>query len=117
VIFDVSKKEGSGPAGTTTSFVLTLTLSATAIDPVTLSFGTANGTAKAPGQFVTAPDYLVGSGPLTFAAGTSSKTITVSVVGDKVKEPNESFFVNLSNLSANAYFGDSQATATIQNDD
>jgi hypothetical protein len=114
VIFDVSKKEGK--AGTTTSFVFTVTLSAAAVDPVTVSYKTADGTAKT-SQFVTNPDYVPTSGTLTFPAGTSTKTITVSVLGDKLKEPNESFFLNLSNLSPNAYFGDSQALGTIQNDD
>ena len=66
---------------------------------------------------MTNQDYVPTSGTLTFPAGTSTKTITVSVFGDKLKEPNESFFVNLSNLSPNAYFGDSQAIGTIQNDD
>jgi Calx-beta domain len=113
-IFDVSKKEGK--AGTLTSFTFTVTLSAQAIDPVTVSYKTADGTAKT-GQFITNPDYVPTNGTLTFPVGSSSKTITVSVIGDKIKEPNESFFVNLSNLSPNAYFGDSQAVGTIQNDD
>ena len=68
-------------------------------------------------QFATNPDYIPTSGTLTFPAGSSIKTITVSVIGDKLKEPNESFFVNLSNPSPNAYIGDSQALGTIQNDD
>ena len=114
MIFDVAKKEGK--AGTTTAFVFTVSLSAQAIDPVTVSFNTADGTAKS-GQFATNPDYVPTSGTLTFPAGSSIKTITVSVIGDKLKEPNESFFVNLSNPSPNAYIGDSQALGTIQNDD
>jgi len=39
------------------------------------------------------------------------------VIGDKVKEPNETFYVNLSNPSPNAYLGVSQGVGTIQNDD
>jgi hypothetical protein len=114
VIFDVSKKEGK--SGTLTSFTFTVALSAQAIDPVTVSYKTADGTAKS-GEFVTNPDYISTSGALTIPAGSSSKTITVSVIGDRLKEPNESFLVNLFNLSPNAYFGDSQAIGTIQNDD
>jgi hypothetical protein len=114
VIFDVAKKEGK--AGTTTSFTFSVTLSAVAIDPVTVSYATANGTAKASTSTVVG-DFLAKSGTLTFPAGTSAKTITVTVLGDKLKEPNETFFVNLSNASPNAYFGDSQALGTIQNDD
>jgi hypothetical protein len=76
-----------------------------------MSYTTANGSAIAPG------DYLAKNGTLTFPTGTSVATINVTVNGDKVKEANETFFVNLSNLSPNAYFGDSQALGTIQNDD
>jgi hypothetical protein len=108
-IFDVSKKEGK--AGTTTTFSFSVTLSATALSPVTMSYTTAKGTAIAPG------DYVTKSGTLTFPTGTSVATINVTVNGDKLKEANETFFVNLSNVSPNAYFGDSQALGTIQNDD
>jgi Calx-beta domain len=115
VIFDVSKKEGK--AGTTTSFTFSVTLSAVAIDPVTVSYATQDGTAKAVTDLRPSGDYLSKSGTLTFPAGTSAKTITVTVLGDKLREPNETFFLNLSNASPNAYFGDSQALGTIQNDD
>ena len=109
MIFDVAKKEGK--AGTTTSFVFSVTLSATAIDPVTISYATADGTAKA------GSDYVAKSGTLTFPTGTSAATITVTVIGDTIKEKNETFYVKLSNPSPNAYLGDTQATGTILNDD
>jgi hypothetical protein len=57
------------------------------------------------------------SGTLTFPVGVNVKTITVQVVGDRTRESNETFYVNLSNPSANAYLGDGQALATIVNDD
>jgi hypothetical protein len=76
-----------------------------------MSYATADGTAIAPG------DYVAKSGTLTFPTGTSAATINVTVVGDKLNEANETFFVNLSNVSPNAYFGDSQGLGTIQNDD
>jgi hypothetical protein len=109
VISGVSKKEGK--AGTTTTFSFPITLSATALSPVTVNYVTADGTAIAPG------DYVAKSGTLTFPAGTSAATINVTVIGDKVKEANETFYVKISNPSANAYLGDTQATGTIQNDD
>jgi endoglucanase len=114
VVFDVAKKEGK--AGSTTSFTFSVVLSEVAIDPVTISYATVNGTAKGSTAKVVG-DFLPKNGTLTFPAGTSSKTITVTVLGDKLKEPNETFFLNLSNASPNAYFGDSQALGTIQNDD
>jgi hypothetical protein len=108
VIYNVSKKEGN--SGTTT-FSFPLTLSATAISPVTVNYVTANGTAIAPG------DYTAKNGVLTFPTGTSAATINVSVIGDTIKEKNETFYVKLSNPSPNAYLGDTQATGTILNDD
>ena len=41
----------------------------------------------------------------------------MTVIGNNVKEPNETFYVKTSNPSANAYLGDTQATGTILNDD
>ena len=108
MIFNFSKKEGN--AGTTT-FSFPVTLSATAMSPVTVNYTTANGAAIAPG------DYLATSGTLTFPIGTSATTINVSVIGDTIKESNETFYVKLSNPSPNAYLGDTQATGTILNDD
>jgi hypothetical protein len=78
---------------------------------VTVNFATADGTAIAPG------DYTAKNGTLTFPTGTSVATINVAVIGNNVKEPNETFYVKISNPSANAYLGDTQATGTILNDD
>ena len=43
--------------------------------------------------------------------------MTVSVLGDRVREADELFTVNLSNPSANAYIDRGQGVATIVNDD
>jgi Calx-beta domain len=78
---------------------------------VTISYATANGTATAPS------DYTATSGTLTIPAGTMGSTITVSVVGNTVKEKNETFSVKISNPSANAYIGNTPGVGTILNDD
>ena len=57
--------------------------------PVTVNFATADGTAAA------GEDYVAASGTLTFAPGETTKTITVVVKGDKQKEADETFSVNL----------------------
>jgi beta-glucanase (GH16 family) len=57
------------------------------------------------------------SGVLTFAAGETSKTITVNVAGDTVVEANESFSVTLSGASSGTTLGAATATGTITNDD
>lgn len=61
-------------------------------------------------------DYQATSGTLHFAAGETSKTITVPLVGDNIGEPHETFFLNLS-APTNATIGDAQASALILNDD
>src|SRR6185503_13354573 len=55
-------------------------------------YNTADNSAVAPGDYIAKAATL-----LSFGSGESSKTITVLVKGDTTVEPNESFFVNLSN--------------------
>jgi probable HAF family extracellular repeat protein len=111
-INDVSKKEGNGNGNTTTVFTFTVTLSVAYDVPITLSFATADGTAKTSDN-----DYVASSGTVTFAPGETSKTITVVVKGDRKKEANENFFVDLSDLSGYAVFLDSRGMGMILNDD
>jgi hypothetical protein len=107
-IVNLSKKEAN--SGTTT-FSFSVTLSATALSQVNVSFATANGSATAPS------DYAATSGTLTIPAGSMGGTVNVSVAGDTVKEKNETFYVKLSNPSPNAYLGNTQGVGTITNDD
>jgi hypothetical protein len=106
-IGDVTRLEGRSG---TTLFVFTVTLSAPSDAPVTVNFATANGTAKA------GEDYVAASGSLTFAPGETTRTITIQVKGDKKRESNESFFVNLSGPTG-AFLLDAQGLGVIQNDD
>ena len=109
-ISDVTKKEGNGKK--TTSFVFTVTLSAAYDQPVTMSFQTVNGTATAGDN-----DYLARAGTLTFAPGETTKTVTIEVRGDRKKEANETFFLDLFGLSGNALFAKDRGVGTIFNDD
>jgi hypothetical protein len=61
-------------------------------------------------------DYNAVSGTLTFAKNEMSKTILVPVIGDRVPEPNEYFFVQLSNAKG-AKIADAQAAVTIVDDE
>ena len=108
VIADLSKKEGSSG---TTSFAFTLTLSGAPLSAVTVDYATADGTA------IAGSDYLSASGTLSFPVGATTKTVTVLVLGNTLREQNKTFYVKLSNPSANAYLGDPQALGTIVNDD
>ena len=106
-INDVSIAEGNSG---TTNAVFTVNLSAASGQMVTVSYGTADGTATA------GSDYVATSGTLTFNPGETTKTITVVINGDTVPEPNETFFVNLSN-AVNATMVDAQGLGTVLNDD
>ena len=57
------------------------------------------------------------TGTVAFAAGETSRTITLAVAGDDAFEPDETFAVTLSAPTGGATLGDAQATGTIANDD
>ncbi|MBY0320221.1 MAG: hypothetical protein K2X72_15970 [Reyranella sp.] len=57
------------------------------------------------------------SGTVSFAAGETSKTITVWALGEMVVEEDESFSVTLSNASAGTVIDTGSAVGTIRNDD
>jgi arylsulfatase A-like enzyme len=106
-IADVTVNEGTG-SPTIATFVVTL--SAPSGAPASVQYGTANGNAKAPG------DYTAAAGALMFAAGETSKTIEISVIGDATAERTENFFVNLSS-PVGATLADAQGRCTILSDD
>ena len=93
-----------------TSLTFVVTLSKASSDPVTVSYATGNGTATA------GVDYTATSGTVTFAPGVLSQQIRVSVAGDTVVEPNETFTLTLSNPGG-ATLADGTAVGTITNDD
>jgi Calx-beta domain-containing protein len=106
-IDDAAVTEGS--SGTTpATFVVRLSTATTV--PVTVGYATANGTATAPA------DYAAASGTLTFAAGATAQNVVVSVVGDALVEPDETFVLNLSG-AAGATLADAQGAGAIADDD
>ena len=106
-IGDVSTAEGDSG---TTNFDFTVTLAPAGTFPVTVNYTTADGTA------VAGADYQAVSGTLTFAPGQATKTISVPVIGDLTREPDKTFFVNLTNPGS-ASISDGQGVGTIVNDD
>src|SRR5262249_35426121 len=98
-----------GDAGTVAA-QFTVSLSTGSSQTVTVDYATSNGTALA------GSDYVAASGTVTFSPGSVQRTINVTVNGDTVVEPNESFFVTLSGPT-NATLADAQGTGTIENDD
>jgi hypothetical protein len=109
-ITDVTKAEGK--KGQTTLFTFTVSLSVPYDQPVTVSFRTANGTARTSDK-----DYVAKSGTLTFAPGETTKTIAIEVKGDSKREGNEYFYLDLSGNSSNSWFSKSRGVGTILTDD
>lgn len=84
---DVTVTEGDSG---NTQAVFPVTLDRPANTPVTVHFATSDGTATAPG------DYLTTSVDVPFAVGEVSKPVAVPIVGDTVPENTETFAVTLS---------------------
>jgi hypothetical protein len=94
----------------------TVTITVTRTGPdgaVSVSYATADGTAKAPA------DYLSAAGTLNWADGDMTpRTFTVTIVDDAAPEPSETFNVVLSNPTGGAVLGPNAVeTVTILDND
>jgi hypothetical protein len=105
-ISDVAVTEGDSGAQNAT---VTVSLNRPMGEPLSVSYATADNTATAPG------DYQARSGRITFGPDERFKTISVPVNGDPMPEPDESFFIRLSNPSAGEIL-DGEARVTIRTD-
>ena len=94
------------------SLTFTVTLSPASGKEVTVEYADSGDGTATSGTDYTA---LTG-GTLTFAAGDTSKTVTVSVTGDATDEPDETIEVELGN-AGNAVLGTATGTGTITDDD
>jgi hypothetical protein len=107
-IADASTSEGNSGSKLLN---FTVSLSQPAAAAVGFDIATANGSATA------GSDYLAASASgRSIPAGSTSANFAVTINGDTAVEANESFVVNLSNVSG-ANVADGQATGTILNDD
>ncbi len=107
-INDVTVTEGN--AGTVDA-IFTVTLSAASPQNVYVNYVTSPITATSN------IDYRRSNlAMLTIPAGTTSSTVTIKVIGDSQVEPDETFYVLLSE-PVNATIGDGQGIGTIINDD
>ncbi len=105
---DVNVTEGN--SGATTNAVFTITRS-NGTGAASVKYLTTGGTATAGTDYTAVPLAVV-----SFAAGETSKTVAVKVLGDNTKEPNETFFVKLS-APTGATIADAKGIGTIVNDD
>ncbi|BCM94519.1 anti-sigma-I factor RsgI2 (plasmid) [Abditibacteriota bacterium] len=106
-INDVSVSEGNSG---TVNATFTTALSEIASETVTVAYATEDNTA------VAGSDYTSASGTLSFSPGVTVQTITVPIIADTTFENDETFFVNLSNVT-NATIADGQGVGYIINDD
>jgi predicted extracellular nuclease/Ca2+-binding RTX toxin-like protein len=104
----ISQNEGNG---TNTVYTFTLTRTGSTAAAATVAYAVTGGTADA-ADFVGAT-----TGTVTFAAGQSSTTATITVAGDSVVEANETFVLALSSPSAGYFVSPATLTNTILNDD
>ncbi|MDE2404407.1 MAG: hypothetical protein KGM17_07045 [Sphingomonadales bacterium] len=105
----LSVADATANEGGTLSFVVTR--SGSSATAVSVSYSTADGSATSPA------DYTAASGTVSFAAGETSKTITVSTVDDPVIESTEVMTLNLAAPTGGATLGTASATGTILDND
>lgn len=106
-VADASVLEGNRG---TSNVAVAVTLSSGSSQAITVSYRTVDGTAKAK------EDYTATSGTLTFQPDETRRTISVSIKGDRKREANETFSVQLSN-AVGATLDHGVASVTILNDD
>ena len=104
-VADASAREG---AGATMDFAVTLSRAAS--KEVTVRYATRNGTAKK------GKDYGKAKGTLAFAAGETSKTVSVAILDDAHDEGAETFRLVLYQAKG-AALADGEAVGTIENSD
>src|SRR5690606_38447116 len=107
-INDVTLSEGNAGFVNAT---FTVTLSQASSQTVTVNADTADGSAVAPGDYLSTSSTMI-----SFAPAQTTQTFTVQIQGDALDELDESFFVNLSGPS-NATISDGQGIVTITDDD
>jgi predicted extracellular nuclease len=113
-INDVTQDEGNAA---TTSFTFTVSLSSSTHSGVTFDIATADGTAQDGNPGGEDTDYTAKSlTSQTIPNGSITYQFTVNINGDVTTEPNETFFVNVTNV-AGATVTDGQGQGTITNDD
>jgi hypothetical protein len=103
-INDISVNETNGTA------TFTVSLSKTATSGTSVNFATANGTA------VSGEDYTAKTGTLNFAAGETSKTITVDIQNDSLVESEETFSLKLNNPQGLTIQDDTGVGAIVSED-
>ena len=89
----------------------TLTLSGATANPITVDVATSNGTA------LTGSDYIGNTITLIFTPGTTTQTFSIQTLQDSISEGDETFNLNLSNITGGATIADNLGLGTIADDE
>ncbi|MEK0085509.1 Calx-beta domain-containing protein [Benzoatithermus flavus] len=114
-IAGLSADHAEGSSGTS-AFTFTVTRSGDVSNAVSAAWAV-TGDGADPASATDFAGGVLPSGTVSFAAGETTKTITINAVGDTLYEPSESFRVTLSAPTGGAVLGTASATGTIRNDD
>ena len=113
VLPTLSIADANADEGAAVEFTVTLSEAAAAEVTVAVATSVETGDTATSGT-----DFTAKTETLPFAAGETSKTVTVATTEDSTVEENETFTVTLSNPSSNAQLAaDPTAKGTIDNDD
>ncbi len=104
----LSVADAEATEGRDSAMTFTVTLSPARSSQVTVRYATSDGSARQ------GSDYTRRSGTLTFAAGETTKTVSVPIIDDSVEDDGETFTLTLSSASG-ATIVDATATGTIRN--
>ena len=107
----LSVGNASATEGNAVSFQVALTAASTQAVTVDWASSAESGDTAGSGDFTAA------NGALTFAAGQTEKTVTVSTTEDTTDEDDETFTLRLSNATNATLATDPTATGTIRDDD
>jgi len=111
VLMSGTFRGSEGNSGTKV-FNIPINLSNPSVEQVSLNYTTENVSATA------GSDYVATSGTLIFPPGTTTNSVAITVNGDTVVEPDETFLFKISNLvNTGGFTPVTQLTATIANDD
>jgi len=106
-ILDTTVSEGAGSAE------VQVKLDAASGKTITVDYS-----ASASGNGSAITDFIPTSGQLTFAPGQTEKTISITILDDNIKEPDESFSVGLGRLAnATSSANNFSASVLIEDDD
>ncbi|MFO1163284.1 MAG: Calx-beta domain-containing protein [Reyranellaceae bacterium] len=107
------KLEGSSGS---TAYTFTVSLSQPPVAAQSVDWSV-TGASASPANGADFAGGALPAGTVTFAAGETSKVLTVNVVGDAAIEADEGFIVTLANVSSGLTMGIASAAGTIQTDD